>query len=302
MYQALTADDYSRGESNRSVTQLIDSPRARILRSDYSNIVTVDASELVWIALGKAIHTMFEKYATGKYLPEERLFAEVDGWTVSGAIDIQYTEGKKKAGKPLVKLADYKSTSVWSVIFGGNKWAEQLNFYAWLAEQAKDVLVDKLTIIVILKDWKQGDLEKRGSDYPQAPILEIDVPLWSQDERDRYVRERVRIHQDAEFQRLTGGVLPFCTDEERWKNPSEFAVKKPANKRAMKVFSGSEEAWDYIAKQVANPKNKIKQGDLTIEERPSIPTRCAKLYCKIAPWCDQYQAELAREAKETDDE
>jgi hypothetical protein len=315
---ALSEDDYSRGESNRSVTQLIDAPRARILRQELDHLVTKDVSELIWIALGKTIHNMFEKYAQGKYLPEERLFAEVDGWVISGAIDIQYDEGSNH-----VTLTDYKCTSVWSVIYGKDDeegaWAKQLNFYAWLATVAKSVIVDKLKIVVVLRDWKMREAQQnKGGNYPQAPIMEIDVPLWSESVRADYVDERVRIHQDAEFQRLTGGILPVCTDKERWKNPSQFAVRKPQNKTAKRVLDTYEQAEEYIewigveedkaiaAREVQRNQAKakgekkkpaIKKNLYIIEERPSTPNRCAMGYCHIAQWCDQYQDEL-KQAKE----
>ena len=315
---ALSEDDYTRGDSNRSVTQLIDAPRARILRQELDHLVTKDVSELIWIALGKTIHNMFEKYAKGKYLPEERLFAEVDGWVISGAIDIQFDEGLKH-----VSLTDYKCTSVWSVIYGKDdeegQWAKQLNCYAWLATVAKVVTVDKLKIVVVLRDWKMREAKiNKGGNYPQSPIMEIEVPLWSEAARDNYIYDRVRIHQDAEFERLTGGKLPLCTDKERWKNPSQFAVKKPQNKTAKRVLDSYEEAEEYIEwiggkedddvqgreQQRANAKANgekmkpaIKKNLYIIDERPATPNRCSMGYCHIAEWCDQYQDEL-KQAKE----
>ena len=316
VFLALTEDNYSRGDSNRSVTQLIDSPRARIQRSEMDSKVEEDVSDRIWIAMGNAIHLMFEKYAKGKYLPEERLFAEVDGWTISGAIDIQYNKDLTH-----VELTDYKCTSVWSVIFGkddvDSAWAKQLNFYAWLAEQSKAVIVDKLKILVVLRDWRMRDaMNNARGDYPQTPIMELEIPLWSEDDRDNYVHDRVRIHQNAEFQRITGGVLPLCTDEERWKNPATYAVMKGKNKRAVRVLDTAEEADKYIDKtlkkeageisarskqRIAAKENgkkmlpAIKANKYTVDERPSVPNRCAMGYCKIAAWCDQYQGELKDE-------
>lgn len=277
---ALMEDDYSRGDSNRSVTQLIDSPRARILRDELDAKVVVDVSELIWIVLGKTMHKIFERFATGKYLPEERLFAEMLGWKISGAIDIQYDEGSNT-----VTLTDYKCTSVWSIIFGKEEWHNQLNFYAWLARIAKGVTVGKLKILVVLRDWKQSEMMRSG-EYPKSPIMEVEIPVWTNEQQDKYVEDRVRIHQEAEFMRLTGDTLPFCTDEERWKSESKFAVKKTTNKTAKRVLSSFEEADQYIKDNDLDPKQ------WKIEERPSDPKRCSMGYCKIAQWCDQYQGEL----------
>ena len=278
--RALSTDDYDRGKSNRSVTQLIDSPRARILRAEHDHEITTDVSEMLWIAQGKAMHKMFEEYASGKYTPEERLFTEIDGWSISGAIDVQYN-----ASHTSCTLMDYKVTSVWSIIFGKEDWHRQLNFYAWLVERVKKVKVTKLSVLAILRDWKESELQRQGGDYPECPIMVVDIPLWFQKEQDDYVRERIKIHQDAEFNRLTGDTLPFCNDEERWRRPTTYAVMKGNNKRAMRVFDEEKPAEDFIAAHTDPEK-------LSITVRRGEPVRCARGYCKAAPWCDQYQEEL----------
>ena len=140
--RALSDDKYDSGQVNSSVTTLIDSPQVKILNRKHKNDITVDVSERLWSVLGTAVHTMFEDYATGDYLSEERLFAEVNGWKISGAIDIQKAE---KDGT--VSILDYKCTSVWSVIFGKSSWEQQLNFYAWLVQQCKGLEVSKLQIL-----------------------------------------------------------------------------------------------------------------------------------------------------------
>jgi len=283
VFRALSADDYDRGKSNRSVTQLIDSPRARILRAEHDHEIEVDVSEMLWIAQGKAMHRMFEEYAAGKYTPEERLFTKIDGWSISGAIDIRYNANHTHS-----ELMDYKVTSVWSIIFGKEEWHRQLNFYAWLVERVKRVKVNKLSVLAICRDWKESERQRQGGDYPECPILIVDIPLWSPEERQAYVEERVRIHQEAEFLRLTGDTLPFCSPEERWQRNTTYAVMKGSNKRAMKVCQSAEEAQAYIDEH----KDKAK---LSVTERRGEPVRCARGYCKAALWCDQYQGELNEE-------
>ena len=59
--------------------------------------------------LGTAVHKVFEDYSGDDVISEERLFVDVDGWTISGAIDLQDDEGP----------SDYKCTSVWAVIHKG---------------------------------------------------------------------------------------------------------------------------------------------------------------------------------------
>ena len=62
IYKALTHSDYSKGHSNRSVTELIDSPRVRILRRQHKDEITEDASEMLWSVLGTSVHKMFEEH------------------------------------------------------------------------------------------------------------------------------------------------------------------------------------------------------------------------------------------------
>ena len=85
---------------------------------------------MLWSVLGTSVHKMFEEHQAEGYVAEERLYAEVDGWTISGAIDLQRSEADGT-----VTILDYKCASVWSVIYGKSDWHKQLNFYAWLVEQ-----------------------------------------------------------------------------------------------------------------------------------------------------------------------
>ena len=270
VFQALTRSDYTKGGSNRSVTQLIDSPRVRILRKENDERISEDAADMLWSVLGTAVHKMFEDNEVEGHISEERLYAEVENWIISGAIDVQRGEADGK-----VTVLDYKCTSAWSVIYGKPEWDKQLNFYAWLVEHCKDIKVGKLQIVAVLRDWQRKKAEV-DSHYPQAPIVMVDIPLWSFEERDAYVRGRVMIHQDAEFQRLTGETLPLCSDEERWKKEDSFAVKKSGNKRALRVFDSMEQAEAYM-----------KDG-MEIEVRKGKCVRCEDNYCKVAEFCDQY--------------
>jgi len=142
VFLSLTHSDYTKGESNRSVTQLIDSPRVRILRKEHEEQIMEDAADMVWSVLGTAVHKMFEQHDADGHISEERLYAEVDNWIISGAIDIQRAEDDGS-----VTVLDYKCTSVWSVIYGKPEWEKQLNFYAWLVEHSKNLDVKSLQIV-----------------------------------------------------------------------------------------------------------------------------------------------------------
>ena len=268
--KALTRSEYTKGESNRSITQIIDSPRVRILRQENWENMEEDVSEKMWAVLGSAAHKMFEETGDENHLTEERLYTEVEGWVISGAIDVQRIE------EDGITVIDYKTTSVWSVILGKKEWEYQLNCYAYLVRHAKGQKVKSLKVIAILRDWRAKDAEQK-EDYPKAPIVEIDVPLWSDQEQDAYVHERVALHQEAEFQRLTGAELPECSDSERWAKSDIWAVKKIGNKRAIKLYDNEEEA-----------KANLLAGQ-EIEFRRGEPTRCTANWCRVNAWCSQYK-------------
>ena len=271
---ALSENNYTKGESHRSVTTLIDSPRVRILREKYEDQIEEDVSEMMWSVLGTATHNIFENHAEGEYVSEERLFVKKDGWIISGAIDLQDENGP----------SDYKVTSVWSVIFDKKEWHNQLNAYAWLMRHAKGRPSKRLRIIAILRDWKRRDAETKD-DYPESPIMIVDIPMWTEQEQDEYMEERIRIHQEAELRQLSGEPLPPCSDHERWKKEDSYAVRKKTNKRALRVFSCMDDANDFVK---ANSLEK----DHVVDLRQGVATRCDQNWCRVAEWCDQYQSEL----------
>lgn len=267
--KALTRDEYSKGESNRSITQLIDSPRVRILRQERWEEMEEDVSDKLWAVMGTAVHKMMEDTECGGYVSEERFFADIEGWTISGAVDVQRFE------EDGCIIYDYKTCSVWSVIFGKKEWETQLNCYASLLRRAKDVNVKGLKVIAIMRDWRRRDAEK--ADYPSSPILEIDIDMWSEEDQDKYLEERVLVHQQAEFNRLTGDELPLCTPHERWEKAAKWAIKKKGNKRAVKLYDSLEDA-----------EKALEQGQL-IEHRPGESTRCTGDWCRVSRWCSQFQ-------------
>ncbi len=278
--KALSKDNYSRGDSQISVTTLIDAPRVRLLRDEHNDKLSEDVSEKLWSVLGTAVHNIFEDCAEGEYISEERIFFDVNGWTVSGAIDIQKIEADGS-----ITIMDYKCTSVWSVIFGKEEWAEQLNAYAYLVRKAKKVSVGKLQIVAILRDWKKRDSQTKP-DYPQSPIVIVDVPMWSEEQQNSYFEGRVELHQEADFVSLVGEELPLCTNKERWMRDAKYAVKKRTVKRAIRIFDTKEQAEDFF--------NKEAFGDAyIIEERISEAIRCSQNYCRVADYCDQFLGEAS---------
>jgi len=203
---------------------------------------------------------------------EERLFTQFNNWSISGQIDLQeyQTDGS-------VVISDYKVTSAWAVQQEKTEWIDQLNIYAWLVERVKSVPVTGLKIVGIVRDWSRREAANKET-YPQAPVVVIDIPLWEGLVRENYIRDRLNMHNEANFSAVSGE-MPACTAEEVWEKPTTYAVMREFGKRAKKVFLFKQEAEAYLAEQ---------KGTHFIETREGGRTRCES-FCQVAPFCEQYQ-------------
>ena len=197
-----------------------------------------------------------------------------EGWHLSGAIDLQEVESDG------IRLSDYKTTGAWAVMNEKEEWHQQLNIYAWMVEKVKKVPVKSLSIVAIIRDWSGRDASIKP-EYPQAPIVTIDIPVWPMEEREAFINHRIQLHAEAHFESDTGGDLPPCTPEEMWEKPTVYAVKKEGGVRAKSVHSNKEEA------EAALPAK-----GYFIEVREGDRTRCAN-YCQVAKFCNQYQEYLS---------
>jgi len=272
---ALTHSDYTRGDSDISVTQLIDSPRIARLQREHADEQTKDAVDFVWSRFGTSVHTMFEESlkATGSdVITEERLFTETQGWSLSGAIDAQ------EVSDDGVIISDFKVTSAWSVIFDKSSWHTQLNVYAYLVRKAKGQTVKKLQIVALLRDWVRRKAEQ-GGEYPTAPIVVLDIPMWSEAEQDAYVESQIKKHMEATN---TDQPLIFCTSEEAWQKDTVYAVMKKGRKSAVKLYKTEAEAVERAEKEGSNHSVEVRKGE---------KTRCKGDWCGVSKWCDQYQSE-----------
>jgi len=276
---------YSKGKANMSVTELLNSPRIVQLKRKHWDELTEDASSMVWSIFGTAIHNVLEHGKGDNHIVEERIHVEVDGMHISGAIDLQEVESDG------IILSDYKTTSAWAVMNEKQDWHNQLNSYAYLVEAAKKTPVKKLQIVAIVRDWSRRDAATREG-YPKAPIVVIDIPLWSFADREAYVRSRISLHGDALFEMETDGDMPECTPEETWEKPTSYALKKDGNVRAKSVHETREAAETALTAAT----EKAKKGEkFLIEVREGGRTRCES-FCQVAPYCQQHQEYLSNKA------
>jgi hypothetical protein len=263
---------YSRGSSEISVTEILSPPQIVQLRRRHSDQIEVDAADQVWSLFGSAVHNILQHGKDDNHVVEERLFTQFNNWSISGQIDLQEYQSDGS-----VVISDYKVTSAWAVQQEKTEWIDQLNIYAWLVERVKSVPVTGLKIVGIVRDWSRREAANKET-YPQAPVVVIDIPLWEGLVRENYIRDRLNMHNEANFSAVSGE-MPACTSEEMWEKPTTYAVMREFGKRAKKVFLFKQEAEAYLAEQ---------KGTHFIETREGGRTRCES-FCQVAPFCEQYK-------------
>lgn len=263
--EAIRRDPY-RGGGDISVTKLLDAPQRRLLWAKHHKEIEEDASDRVWSLLGQGVHSILERGETDETMTEKRIYAEVEGWVLSGQFD--------RLHMPSATLSDYKVTTTYKSD-GSDGWIQQLNILRWLCAQ-NGLDVERLEIVAIFRDWRKADAD-RDETYPQAPVKIIPVPVWTLEEAEDYIRERIRLHQAVS----KGQHLP-CSEEERWYSGTKYAIQKPNAKRALKVLE--EEPAE------------IPDGYVVVK-RPGVYRRCAS-YCDVAPFCVQWQDTLKEQGNE----
>ena len=255
------------GKANISVTRLIGPPRIAQLEKRHADEITVDAADSIWALLGSSVHYILEKGADKKTFSEERLYGKINDYIISGAIDWFNEE----------EIQDYKTTSVWSIVYGAgdDSWQKQLNCYNWLLAQNGFKNIKRLRVCAILKDWMVSKA-KYDQEYPQYPAKMVDVKLWPLSETEHYIRNRVMIHSHAETQ--ADDDIPVCEPEERWLKPTKYALMKTGRKSALKLCDTMEEAQSIF-------KDK---GATHIDTREGENTRCLS-YCRCNKLCTFYK-------------
>lgn len=262
---AIRNDDYDPGDADITASSLWAPPRIRALRRQHADEITYDASDAIYALIGKSVHSILEKSGDATALQELRLQMPIHGWKLGGKFD--------RFALLSNTLQDWKVTSVYAVMAGDKpEWVGQTNTYAHLLRY-HNIPVAALQIVAILRDWSKREARKDAR-YPQKQIVVIDLPLWSSEEAERRIGDRVLLHQGA------AKALPLCSDEDRWMRGAKWAAVKGDAKRATKVFTTLADCEGWIAAQKDG-------GKFTVEERPAEPIRCLD-YCDVSKVCSQW--------------
>lgn len=207
---AIQNDPYSKQGADFSVTELIKPPRIRALELKHKSDITEDVSDRLWSLYGQIGHGILER-ANMADLAEKRFFANIEvshddhikTYVLSGQLDTLSLKDNT--------LSDYKFTTSWS--FMANKepkpeYVAQLNMQNYLLN-VNGLKAEKLQIVGLLRDW-QILQAKKNKDYPQVQIAIQPIPMWSFEETENYIKERVRLHLEAL------SVLPECDKDDHW--------------------------------------------------------------------------------------
>lgn len=298
-------DDYTRGDADFTATELISPPKLNALKKKYAEQIEEDVSDLIRSIEGTALHYILERAgkACPGYLGEQRHKAQFGPYSVSAQFDCLYLQdGVLTDWK---RTTTYKCERFWTpanpndpnspkvVAYKPNKeWAAQLNIQAEILRRACGYNIRELQIGAFLRDW-QPTKAMKDELYPQQEIITIPQPMASSAYVERYVLERCMLHAAAKKNVLLDGddSVAECSHEERWQDPTTYALMKPGRKTALKRFDNPEDARVMASDLVGRGQGGEK--DYWIEERPSIARRCAgvgsKTYCPVRQWCHHWR-------------
>lgn len=247
------------------VTQLISPAPMLRLQDEHWAELEVSPDDLIPAMLGAAWHQYLEGAEPGGYV-EQRIETMCNDWCVIGSPDWYST----------AVIRDYKTTKVWSRIFGKREWEEQLNVYRWLIHQSTGIEVPRLEIHVIYTDWTANGL-KRIDGHPPKRWEVIDVPVWPMDDTDRFIKARLAAIEEVQAIAETPLPDPYCTPEERWERGECWAVMRLGRKSAMP--GGLKDTQEEAAEMAATVTGGY------VEHRPGNPVRC-KDWCSVRRFCD----------------
>jgi hypothetical protein len=233
--------------------------------------------------IGLAAKKGFPDEQVGKTIFSERTLT-LDITQVSSVDDKEYTykvSGTQDYYNATDKLLrDYKVCGTTKYAEDEHiEWERQQNIYAHML-RAIGCPVDKIEILAIFRDWGKMKYimspNKKADKYPNSVFKIIPLRVWSPEECDEYIRERVKLHYEAS----QTNKLPLCTFTERWAKPDAFAVMSETRKHAAKICYSKTAAEEYVK------DNKAKLTNPYIEFRIDVGFKC-KFYCSVAHLCEQ---------------
>lgn len=275
------------------VTELIHAPLVKKLLLDNWKTLEQDASESLLTLIGNGVHTLLEKSDKGNVDTELEIRIPIPGFKVvlKGSVD------RVDWGRKL--LEDYKCLGVMAYIFGKKKgfpdYTDQLNVYRWMIRKKfPEREIERIRLNLIFRDWKIRDARHDPENYPPSPFATADIDLWSEEQANKYVNQRLDLHLRREPRP--------CNDEERWHSPDCYAVKSKTKKAALAAtdptsatpISSMERALQIIDERGLT--SDYKCGKVYVQHRPGQDTKCQD-WCVVRSVCpfNKYNAPAVAE-------
>lgn len=278
----LVNSSYKPTPQQYSCTTILKPTRQIILERRYGELIEQDVSDMCWMIFGIAVHSVIEnaKEDEGQFKEETlkvdlgKYWEELKGYYLSGRSDLIDLIQKQ--------IVDWKTCSAWKVIYKDfEDWRKEMLIYAWAV---KDIGFDinKAEAIAFIKDHNKTKA-KTSSEYPKLPI-------WV----EKFKFTEKQFNEIAEFiynkfielknnENTPDDELPMCTESERWREPTKYAVKKKANKTATKLHDTLEDAKKHLD-SLEEKFPKIYE----IEIREGSDKKCLE-YCSCCKFCKYYQ-------------
>ncbi len=262
--------DYEYKDKRYSVTSMLKGSREILLTRRHFNEISQDVADSIWLILGTAVHRVLEDSQEAQdELKETKVHYEFpNGYTLSGQQDL-YSESLKR-------ITDYKTGSVWKVIFGDwEDYRKQCLYYSLLFRKI-GFECDNADIVMILKDWSKTDA-KTKQDYPEYPVYIKHFDFTESDFEEAEKEILAKFDELDKLQTVADSDLPVCSEKDRWAKAPTYAVMKKGAKRALKLCESEEEANEVLK----------TKGDF-IEFRPGVDTKCVD-YCSCCEYCTYWK-------------
>jgi len=277
--------DYSTDEDVISATSLMKPIRQIVLGRRYKDAEKeMDVNDLVASSMGTALHDSVENAWKDKdkavkilenmgYMNSEDIYDKITfekrtikqcgKFKVSGKFDLVF-EGI---------VADIKSTSTWTVVFGSkdDDYKIQMSIYKWLNPEL--ITNSHGYIEFIFTDWSAVKALQDKS-YPQNRVMSKKIELMSLSDTEKWLEDKVK--EITANESIEDDKLPECTDEELWASPDKWKYYKGASRaRATKNYDNELEA----------NQRQAKDGGAVVHFKGEVK-RCK--YCSYTNFCNQY--------------
>lgn len=262
-----TNERYDSGDSDFTATSLISPPMIVRLRKE--NDVEIDPITYLSSFTGTSIHNQIETALKDNpdYIIEKRFYTEVDGYKISGQIDL-YEKSTKT-------LYDHKCTSIYKITGDDHlDYEAQLNINAYIL-QCNGIEVENLVISSFPQDWRNSEKKKEG--YPQIRFKALPMQLWKLEQTVDFIRERIALHTQEK--------VDICSARDRWKTEDKYAVLRNGRRTALKLHDTELDAYKHVAQLGGSPH--------FVQKREGYNRRCME-YCVVNKFCSFYN-ELVKE-------